>query len=342
MTKHNLPQIKPELWSSTLIETEHTIRSWDGAELFYRAWHPGNVRKKALILFHGGHEHSGRFQDLVERLNFSDISIFAWDARGHGRSSGERGYARHFNDLVKDADTFVRTISSTYDIPLEDMVLMGHSVGSVIVATWLHDYAPRVRGAVLGSPAFNVKLYVPLALPALKLLQKFRPDAYVNSYVKPGMLTHDAEEAAARRKDPLISPKIAVRVLTSLFDTAERVIRGAHSITVPVLLLCAGSDWVVKRGAQEAFFERLGSSVKEKHVYPGFLSRDLPRKRPPYPHRQSQGFYRTVVQPRVAGRRAPARGLEPRALRRTRATTAPDQPQALRIRIAAAGDEDRG
>ena len=294
MTKHNLPLIKPELWSSALIETEHTISSWDGAELFYRAWHPGSVRKKALILFHGGHEHSGRFQDLVERLNFSDISVFAWDARGHGRSPGARGYAGHFNDLVKDADTFVRTVSSTYDIPLDNMVLMGHSVGSVIVATWLHDYAPRVRGAVLGSPAFNVKLYVPFALPALKLLQKFRPDAYVDSYVKPGMLTHDAEEAAARRTDPLISPKIAVRVLTSLFDTAGRVIRGANSITAPVLMLCAGSDWVVRRGAQEAFFERLGSSVKEKHVYPDFYHEIYHEKDRHIPIARAKGFIEQI------------------------------------------------
>ncbi|HEX9626699.1 MAG TPA: bifunctional alpha/beta hydrolase/class I SAM-dependent methyltransferase [Acidiferrobacterales bacterium] len=249
---------------------EHSLASFDGRELFYRAWHPGYVRSKALILFHGGHEHSGRFQDLVERLDLADVSVFAWDARGHGRSPGARGHARHFHDLVRDADCFVRHVSATYGIRVEDMMVLGHSVGSVIIGAWLHDYAPGVRGAVLGSPAFDVRLYAPLALPALRLWRRLNPDAFVNSYVRPGMLTHDRAEAEARRRDPLIAPPIAVRVLTSLYDTAARIIDDAGAITTPVLLLSAGSDWVVHKAAQRRFFERLGSRDRAMHVLPGF------------------------------------------------------------------------
>src|SRR3972149_2479449 len=64
---------------------------------------------------------------------------------------------------VKDAEAFVRHISAAHDIPLENMVLLAHSVGAVIAAAWVHDYAPPIRGPILGSPAFRVKLYVPLA-----------------------------------------------------------------------------------------------------------------------------------------------------------------------------------
>ncbi len=251
---------------------EHTFTTFDDSELFYRAWHPdGTLKQKALILFHGGHEHSGRFQDLVERLALNDISIFAWDARGHGRSPGRRGYATHYMDVVRDVDAFIHHVTDNYNIPREEMVIMGHSVGSVTVATWLHDYAPKIRGAVLGSPAFDVKLYAPFAYQALRLWQKIRPDSFVSSYVKPHMLTHDKEEADARVNDDLISPDIAVRVLTSLYDTAKRVIADAHTIKAPVLILSAGKDWVVKSSAQEKFIERLGSDNKEFSLYPGFF-----------------------------------------------------------------------
>lgn len=251
--------------------SEHRFTSWDGSELFYRAWNPVSTSNRAVILFHGGHEHSGRFDDLVDRLELDDCSVFAWDARGHGRSPGPRGYADHFQDFVRDADSFLRHVSATYGIAFENMVLLGHSVGSVIISTWLHDYARPIRGAVLGSPAFHVKLYAPLAVPALRALQRIRPNAFVNSYVKPGFLTHDAAEADARRHDQLISPKIAVRVLTSLFDTANRVIENAAAITTPILILSAGSDWVVKRQAHEKFFRRLGSTRKALLLYPGFF-----------------------------------------------------------------------
>lgn len=250
----------------------HNFTSFDDTELFYRTWHPNDQPSaKALILFHGGHEHSGRFQDLVERLALEDVSIFAWDARGHGRSPGRRGYAVHYMDVVRDVDSFIKYIQSQYNIPVTEMVVMGHSVGSVTVATWLHDYAPKVRGAVLGSPAFDVKLYAPFAYPALRLWQSIKADGFVSSYVKPKMLTHDKQEAESRANDELISPDIAVRVLTSLYDTAKRVIADAHTIKIPVLVLSAGKDWVVKQAAQEKFIQQLGSSNKEMSLYPGFF-----------------------------------------------------------------------
>jgi alpha-beta hydrolase superfamily lysophospholipase len=46
------------------IELTMTLR--DGSKLFYRAWLPGHPTDKALVLFHRGHEHSGRWQEMVE------------------------------------------------------------------------------------------------------------------------------------------------------------------------------------------------------------------------------------------------------------------------------------
>jgi len=275
---------------------EHTMTSWDGSQLFYRSWHLDNnttnnkKTNKAVILFHGGHEHSGRFQDLVENLDLDEHAIFAWDARGHGRSPGERGYADHFQDLVRDADCFIRHIAKHHQIPINQMMLLCHSVGSVIASTWVHDYAPPIKGMILGSPAFNVKLYAPFALPILRIWQKFKPNAFVNSYVKPGMLTHDQDEAEARRKDPLISPSIAVRVLTSLFETSERVIQGAASIKVPTLIFSAGSDRVVHRSAHQRFYKNLGSEQKILQTLPGFYHEVFHEKDRQQPISQAREF----------------------------------------------------
>src|SRR5262249_35335566 len=78
--------------------TEHFMRLSDGTELFYRAWLPENSgpagHTKALLLFHRGHEHSGRWQDMVAALGLDDVAVFAWDQRGHGKSPGERGSAK--------------------------------------------------------------------------------------------------------------------------------------------------------------------------------------------------------------------------------------------------------
>jgi len=251
--------------------SEHSFRSWDGAELFYRAWLPEQNTTRAVILFHRGHEHSGRWQDVVDQLDLPDFALFAWDARGHGRSPGERGYAENLGVLVRDVDAFVGHVSRQYGIPVENIAVFAHSVGSVLAATWVHDYAPKIRALVLGSPALRVQLYVPFAIPGLRLLLKFKPKAFVNSYVKAKLLTHDPAKIASYDADPLITRRIAVNLLVDLFDAGKKLVEDAAAITVPTLVLTSGADWVVDRDSQREFFERLGSPVKEMHVYPGFF-----------------------------------------------------------------------
>ena len=100
--------------------------------------------------------------------------------------------------------------------------MIAQSVGAVLVATWLHDYAPKVRCAVLASPAFKVKLYVPLARPGLALMQKLRGNFVVKSYVKSKFLSHDPERIASFDADALITRDISVNILLELYAAAER------------------------------------------------------------------------------------------------------------------------
>lgn len=241
----------------------------DGTRIFYRHW-PGQKTDRAFVLLHRGHEHSGRLQHLVDELNYPDYPMFAWDARGHGQSPGERGYSPSFATSVNDLDVFIRHIADTHGIAIENITVIAQSVGAVLAATWAHDYAPRVRALVLASPAFKVKLYVPFARSGLRFMTLFKPLFFVNSYVKAKFLTHDPERIRSYEEDSLISRPIAVNILLGLYEAAERVVADAGAITLPTQLLISGSDWVVHHGPQHQFFAKLGSQDKEKHVLEGF------------------------------------------------------------------------
>ena len=245
--------------------TESNFSTWDGAELFYRSWIPANATNKALLLFHRGHEHSGRWQETVDSLGLNDVSIFAWDARGHGRSMGDRGTARSLHDVIKDVDAFTRHVSEKFGIPVQDMIVLAHSLAAVTVAAWVHDYAPPIRAMILATAAFHVKLYVPFALPALRIL---RP-RFVKSYVKSKVLTHDREQAAKYDADPLIFRQIAVNLLLDLYETSKRLVADAGAIQTPTLMIGAGKDWVVSLKPQHEFFERLSSTEKRFEIFPG-------------------------------------------------------------------------
>lgn len=249
---------------------EHTFRAFDGTELFYRHWPATGNAKGAIVLFHRGHEHSGRMAHLVDELDLPDFDFYAWDARGHGRSPGARGHSPSFATSVRDVNDFVSEVGRVSGHPIENIAILAQSVGAVLAATWLHDYAPKVRCAVLASPAFKVKLYVPLARPGLTLMQKLRGNFVVKSYVKSKFLTHDPERIASFDADELITRDISVNILLDLYKAAERVVADAQAITVPLQLLISGADFVVHHGPQHEFFNRLGSTVKERHVLPGF------------------------------------------------------------------------
>src|SRR3989442_13116420 len=234
--------------------TEHAVTSWDGAELFYRAWIARESTDKTMLLFHRGHELSGRWQQTVDLLGLKDIAVFAWDARGHGRPPGGRGAANNFAGVIRDVDAFARHISERHKIPIENMVVLAHSLAAVSVAAWVHDYAPPIRAMILATAAFHVKLYVPFAVPLLRTKQKLFGPGKLKSYVKSKLLTRDPAQAAQYEPDPLKFKQIAVNILLDLHDTATRLVADAGAIQTPTLMIGAGRDWVVSLKAQREFF----------------------------------------------------------------------------------------
>lgn len=262
--------VQPAMNQERLVQ-EHSFFTHDGVELFYRFWPSVSAEPKgAIVLFHRGHEHSGRVSHIVDELNLDDYAFFAWDARGHGKSPGERGFSPSMSASVRDVNSFVEHIADNYHFSQEQIAVIAQSVGAVLVTTWVHDYAPKIRCMVLASPAFKVKLYVPFARPGLRLMQSLRGNFFVNSYVKAKFLTHDPKRITSFDNDPLIARAISSNILLSLYDTAERIVSDAAAITVPTQLLVSGADWVVHQQPQHQFYENLGSLVKERHVLDGF------------------------------------------------------------------------
>ncbi|MCB1045466.1 MAG: bifunctional alpha/beta hydrolase/class I SAM-dependent methyltransferase [Acidobacteria bacterium] len=248
--------------------TLKSFTSFDGQAIAYRHWPASS--DTAVILFHRGHEHSGRIAHLVSELG-GPHAYFAWDARGHGLSPTSEKYLPSAADSVRDIQCFVDHITQSHGIPVSNMIMVAQSVAAVQVAAWLHDCAPQVRGAVLASPAFEIKLYVPLARSFLNLWYRIRGDFEVKSYVKARHLTRDIARQRDYENDPLITRPISAKLLLELDDMAKRIVEDAEAIDVPVQLLISGRDYVVRSQPQHRFFEKLGSAFKERRLFSGLL-----------------------------------------------------------------------
>ncbi len=276
---------KSEPKTSPVIAEQSCFNAYDGTAIYYRYWltmpllevakHSSDEladqkqsTQKQVILLHRGHEHSGRLSELGKRFAQAGYQVFAWDARGNGRSGGIKDHADSVTELERDLNDFVNLVIAQTGIAIEDTLIVASSIGAVLAAAWVHDYAPTIRGMILGTPALSIRLYIPLAIPTLKLARKFGLMSRVSSYVKAQVLTHDKEAQAAYNSDPLISGSISSDLLIDTHATGQRLLDDAGAITAPTFILCAGKDYVVEKQAERTFYEQLSSKDKRWQLYP--------------------------------------------------------------------------
>lgn len=244
---------------------QSSFTTFDGLTIFYRYRKPKRQTQDTLLLLHRGHEHSARMITVADHLSEQDYWCFAFDLRGHGLSEGTRAWAADFNTWVKDLNSFAGHLHQKYAINTNDILLVANSVSSVIALSWILNYGANVKGCIFAAPAFSIKLYIPFALTALKVLSKFSSHQFVTSYVRSNLLTRDKQAAKAYDEDPLITKKIGVNVLVTLFDAAKNTFKRLEDFETPMLLLTAGNDHIVHNKFHNQFINKISSSVK-KHI----------------------------------------------------------------------------
>lgn len=112
-------------------------------------WDYGSDDKPPLVLVHGGLDHA-RSWDAVAAALRDDYHVYALDLRGHGDSQWAPGalytVAEHVLDMAALCDV----------ISIRPLVLIGHSLGGVIVLQYAGTYPEAVHKVVaiegLGPP----------------------------------------------------------------------------------------------------------------------------------------------------------------------------------------------
>ncbi|MGB6927083.1 bifunctional alpha/beta hydrolase/class I SAM-dependent methyltransferase, partial [Psychrobacter sp.] len=265
-----------DLPASKIINGESCYNAYDGTAIYYRYWlttplediKQANQPLRQVILLHRGHEHSGRLAELGEQFATAGYQVFAWDARGNGRSGGIKDHAESVTELERDLEGFVQLVIGQTGIAIEDTLIVASSIGAVLAAAWVHDYAPNIRGMILGTPALSIRLYLPFAIPSLKVARTLGLMSRVSSYVKAQVLTHDKDAQQAYNADPLISNSISTDLLIDTHATGQRLLDDAGAITVPTFVLCAGKDYVVDKQAERTFYEAINTPTKRWQLYP--------------------------------------------------------------------------
>jgi acylglycerol lipase len=250
-----------------------TVTTRQGIELALHRWQAASTTPPIarIALVHGLAEHAGRYDAFALALNMAGIELIAIDLRGHGKSSGERVWARVFTDYLRDVDVLLEVCATTppADTPL---FLMGHSMGGLIAALYAAERpeAKRLAGLILSSPALRPGSGTPRWKAALSRVIGTLIPRLPAFTIDPALLSRASGVVEANRRDPLVHhTSIPARTGAQMLAAMERVARQRAAIALPVLIFHGSADKLCDPAGSRDFDAHVGSTDSTLAIYEG-------------------------------------------------------------------------
>jgi alpha-beta hydrolase superfamily lysophospholipase len=242
------------------------IQASDGRELNVHEW-PAKNAAITVGIVHGYGEHGARYAHVAERFNARGISTFAIDLRGHGKSSGARGHVERFDEYHRDVDA-LRSVLEKHAAG-GPIALLAHSMGGLVVFDYLLARgAQGLAGVVFSSPMLGIAVAVnPLKEALGRVASRVLPTLSLPSGLKGCDACRDPSLAARYDTDPLNNKNATARWFTEATQAMERVHARAGELSLPMLVLYAGSDRLVSADATDRFVGKLrGADVTTQRL----------------------------------------------------------------------------
>ena len=234
------------------------IHDWPLPDMDSDVW-PDQAIKGTAIIVHGLGEHAFRYSQVAKRLNEAGFHVRAYDQYGHGESGGSRGgmpsEMRLVDDLVDIVDDTRRKMADDtrhHVRARQKLILLGHSMGGVVVASFVRQQMRPIDGIVLSSPAFDPGLSQAQKI-LLAILMKIAPNLRLDNGLRIDQLSRDPLVVQAYRSDAFVHRKISARMASFIADEGARCMAAAATWQTPTLLMYAGLDALVKPEGSRAF-----------------------------------------------------------------------------------------
>jgi alpha-beta hydrolase superfamily lysophospholipase len=231
---------------------------------------PHPSRGSLIVLMHGYGEHCRRYDELSQYLARRGHVVCLFDARGHGRSQGQRGHVRDFAEYVDDFAAFVARVRPRLDF--RPLIVLGHSNGGLIAIRAIQLGLAGVRALVLTGPLLGLRKSRQAAPDAVaRVLSAIAPRLPLPNGIRSEDLTHDPAARDAHRHDPWVHRLATPRWYWSMTVAGRDALLGAQRVTLPLLIVQGEHDPIVEPLRVAEFYERAGSRDKRLVQRPGEL-----------------------------------------------------------------------
>lgn len=174
------------VWIPT--EDRETLHAW---------WLPARSPvERTILFFHGNAGNVSRWGQTVGRwLNRLDFNVLVPDYRGYGRSSGSPSE----EGLYQDGISCYRYLTEKRDVPAEQLILAGHSLGGAVA---VHVGARHPCTGIMLTGAFsntsavarNLFPWIPETLLERWMTQEFPTQRVARKIDVPALVGHGTQD----------------------------------------------------------------------------------------------------------------------------------------------------
>ncbi len=250
--------------------------------------------KGIVQISHGMAEHKERYFDFMEYLANQGYVTIINDHRGHGKSIKEKEDLGFFYDnsseyIVEDLHQITLYIKELY--PNKEMILFGHSMGSMVVRKYIKKYDKDIdKLIVCGSPSKNP--FAGLAIFITKIMKIFKGDKYRSNFIqnlafgsynkniknaksKNSWICSNNETVESYDKDELCGFIFTLNGFENLFRLMKEIYQKdgwtLNKKDLPILFIAGSNDPVIideeKWNESQEFLKKIGYSNVTGKLY---------------------------------------------------------------------------
>lgn len=232
-----------------------------------------------LIILHGYGDHAGRYTHFMQWMADHQISTYALDFRGHGRSAGKWCHVNRWNDCLDD----LQSMLAVPQLNQHPLFILGHSHGGLIAAiAAIQGLLNHCKGIILSAPYLQLQLPIPRSKRLLAAIAAHvYPSLKMPSGLLPELLTSDPVMQAETANDPLCRGIATPGWFYQTLKVQQQAMQQARLFKLPLYMLIPGDDVVASPQANQTFFDQTSSIDKTVKHYPTHrheLLRDLDRE----------------------------------------------------------------
>ncbi len=239
---------------------EYRWKTKDHLHLYGQAWKPETAPKAVVNYVHGFGSHSNRAEFLFKELVKHNIAIVTLDYRGHGKSSGKRGYVKKYDDLLSDIKVLIQHSKKIF--PKTPVFLYGHSLGGNLAINYILQKKHTVNGVIAASPW--IKLTYPpgkIKILSAKIISKIFPRIILNANINPNILSRDNTIPKHYMHDELVHNRMSPKLYFQIEKGGNYLLVNKHKINIPILLMHGNKDKLTSHKATKYMAKNTGHNT---------------------------------------------------------------------------------